>query len=215
MSPRPPPLPAEGSLSSETLLSALLRLENSLNGTSICSSRIKSLWKAIALWRTQLDELQNSVFNAMNKMAKFQSESPIVKSCPWDGFEPGRGCYYSPEEKLRKWTDARLACGKLGADLAHPYPQNMQAFKNWVGSISSGWGFYYIGGKLNPEDEYPLFRWVDGRRISSDNPSFTEPFRVIDSDNCIAMENHLRFRYKPKSCDSFRRWYICEIKIQS
>ncbi|XP_068216514.1 uncharacterized protein [Palaemon carinicauda] len=202
---------AESRPASESLAQALLDLESALNGTNFCYSRIKSLWAAAAERKIRLDEMQDAIFLSMNKLAKLEASSPMLKECPAPFKKVAGGCFHNPEEKLKKWTDARLACGKLGGDLA--YPRDLDAFRQWAGGLRSDYGYYYLGGRSDPDKEFPEFRWVDGRRILKEEKYRTE-FLVISDMFCITMENQSRKEIKNKGCDDHKRWYICEIKIK-
>ncbi|XP_066981245.1 uncharacterized protein [Macrobrachium rosenbergii] len=202
--------PGQDFRSLETLEQALMNLEASLNGTSFCFSRIRELWAAATERKVKLEAMRDDLFISMNRLAQLEASSPILKECPAPFEKVAGGCFYASDEKLRFWNDARLKCGRMGGDLA--YPRDILSFRSWVGGLQNEYGYYYIGARADPKDEFPIFRWLDGRRLLNEEKYRTD-YLVIGDDLCVGVQSYNDNKIKNKDCGSFRRDYICEIKV--
>ncbi|XP_045615366.1 uncharacterized protein [Procambarus clarkii] len=199
---------------SQALLMALLRLEKALSGTRGCDTRLQDLWRDITIQRVALKGLEHDIFRKMDLYAKVQLKDPSAVECPEPFEVAGGGCFYHPHGVKKTWSAARFSCARLGGDLA--YPTNISKFRKYVKTISSGgWGFFFLGGKADPKQDFPVYQWIDGRKIVSEREQMASELIAFGSDYCVVMEAYNWFEIKPKNCETSRRWYICEIKVKN
>ncbi|XP_064113529.1 uncharacterized protein LOC135220167 [Macrobrachium nipponense] len=195
----------------ENLEQALMNLEASLNGTSFCFSRIKELWEVATERKVKLEAIRDDLFRSMNRLAQLEASSPILKECPAPFERVAGGCFFPSDEKIKFWNDARLVCGRMGGDLA--YPRDLSLFRSWVRGLRDEYGYYYIGARANPKDEFPIFLWLDGRRLLKEE-SYRTDFLVYGDALCVGIQTYGGYELKNKDCGEYRRRYICEIKVK-
>ncbi|XP_042874021.1 uncharacterized protein LOC122254413 [Penaeus japonicus] len=195
----------------DPLLAALLRLQAALNGIPSCDFMTKDLWTDIEKRQQRLDKLQEGIFQKMNDIARLEMEHPTATECKEPFERVSGGCFYQSGGEKATWAEARFACGRLGADLAHP--EDNWSLKEYTRQISSaGYGYYFIGGQLDNSTDFREWRWVDGRPVSIEHRIYSQP---PGQGECLVIDGAGTHSMKAKSCDEYRRWYICELKVRS
>ncbi|XP_037792524.1 C-type lectin domain family 4 member G-like [Penaeus monodon] len=195
----------------EPLLAALIRLQATLDDIPSCEFKTKGLWTDIEKRQQRLEKLQEGIFQKMNDIARIEMEYPSATECQ-DPFQwMSGGCYYHSGRERATWGEARFACGRMGADLAHP--ADNWSLKDYTRQISSsGYGYYFIGGRADNSSGFRDWHWVDGRPVAIEHRMYSQPPGLGE---CLVIDGAGTHSMKAKSCDAYKRWYICELKVRS
>nr|XP_053634228.1 uncharacterized protein LOC128689788 isoform X1 [Cherax quadricarinatus] len=200
-------------LENNDLLASLLRMQKVLSGIEGCDTRLQHLWRDVTAQRLTLERLQEEVFLQMDRHAKIQFEHPTRQKCPEPFQVGGGGCFYHPQRVKKTWAAARYSCGKLGADLAHP--ANITSFRDYITTVVSGdWGFFFLGARADPKQEFPVYRWLDGRIFGGEGRKSSESL-TVDGDFCVVMLPHSWQEFEHKHCETSKGWYVCEVKVKN